>query len=170
MVAYLFIQFGGKAGTELLLRQQALLLPHADESLCQESYVPQGTALSPLALGNLTGNPQATTDRLIVAARHAEVSFGIFHIARASLHMLPISVQCPCFWYQRMAILWGYLVNYIGQVQNDAIRWLDEWFLNIGCHDWMKVTHSLSWWLDVHISQHIKSVPYSRFYANFTPF
>eukprot|EP00884_Botryococcus_braunii_P021084 jgi/Botrbrau1/765/Bobra.0181s0022.2 len=71
-VAYLFIQFGGKAGTELLLRQQTLLLPHADDSLCQETYVPQGTALSPLALGNLTGNPQATTDRLIVAARHTE--------------------------------------------------------------------------------------------------
>ncbi len=73
VLAYLLIQFGGQAGTELL-RQHALTHLPQDDALCKQSYVPQGTALSPMALGNLTGNPLATTDRLIVAARHAEVA------------------------------------------------------------------------------------------------
>ena len=35
---------------------------------------PPGYSLSPLALGNQTGNEFATTDRLIVAARHSDVN------------------------------------------------------------------------------------------------
>ncbi len=36
--------------------------------------LPLGYSLSPMALGNQTGAMAATTDRLIVAARHSDVS------------------------------------------------------------------------------------------------
>lgn len=74
-MAYVLIQFGSTAGKQLLMRHQAILPQPTvlDDSLCQQSYSPHGTALSPLALSSITGDPQATTDRLIVAARHAEV-------------------------------------------------------------------------------------------------
>ena len=68
----------GKAGVQLgYLSSHASLLSRqaAAPKPCKDDVVqpPPGFALTPRALGNQTGDALATTDRLIVAARHSDV-------------------------------------------------------------------------------------------------
>lgn len=68
------------AGARLGFLNSSALFPHAAAPNCIKvdprlAHVPPlGYGLSPMALGNETGVMTATTDRLIVAARHSDVS------------------------------------------------------------------------------------------------
>ena len=56
-----------------LLGRPAAVAPACVMTAKESHVLPPGFALSPNALGNQTGASLATTDRLIVAARHADV-------------------------------------------------------------------------------------------------
>ena len=68
------------AGARLGFLNSSALFPHAAAPDCIKvdpklAHVPPlGYGLSPMALGNQTGIMAATTDRLIVASRHSDVS------------------------------------------------------------------------------------------------
>ena len=76
---FTFLSATSAAGARLgFLNSSALFSPHAATACAkgtpERAHVPPpGYGLSPMALGNQTGSVVATTDRLIVAARHSDV-------------------------------------------------------------------------------------------------
>ncbi|CAL8463939.1 g3474 [Coccomyxa elongata] len=77
VLTYLCTSLMGKAGAHLgfISSQATFLTRPAHPPQCPKvdpPRLPPGVGLSPLALGNLTGDASATTDRLIVAVRHSE--------------------------------------------------------------------------------------------------